>query len=69
MSLPLGIYAHIVPCSRLTIQNFIYIGVGVVDSAYWGEIKVVLCNYFVETFVVQAGDWIAQLILERIETP
>ena len=42
---------------------------GVVDSDYWGEIKVVLFNHSTEDFKVQVGDWIAQLILERIETP
>ena len=42
---------------------------GVVDSDYQGEIKVVLFNHSVEDFKVQAGDQIAQLILERIETP
>ena len=29
----------------------------------------VLFNHFVEDFTVRAGDWIAQLVLERIETP
>ena len=50
-------------------QNFINVGVGVVDSDYRGEIKVVLFNHFAEDFVVQVGDRIAQLILERIKTP
>ena len=69
MSLPLGPYAQIAPNSGLAIQNLINIGVGVVDSDYRGQIKVVLFNYSAETFVVQVGDWIAHLILERIKTP
>ena len=36
---------------------------------YWGKIKVVLFNHSAKDFVVLVGDWIAQLILERIETP
>ena len=69
MSLPLGTYACIAPRSRLAIRNFIDVGVGVVDSDYQGEIKVVLFNHSAEDFAIQAGDRIAQLILERIKTP
>ena len=53
----------------MAIRNFIDVGAGVVDSDYQGEIKVVLFNHSAEDFAIQAGDWIAQLILERIETP
>ena len=69
MSLPPGTYARIAPRSRLAIRNLINVGAGVVDSDCQGEIKVVLFNHFTKDFVVQAGDRIAQLILERIETP
>ena len=69
MSLLTGTYARIAPRSGLAIRNFIDIGVGVVDLDYWCEIKVVLFNHSTEDFAIQASDWIAQLILERIETP
>ena len=69
VSLPLGTYARIAPRSRLAIRNFIDVGARVVDSDYNGEIKVVLFNHSAEGFAVQAGDRIAQLILERVETP
>ena len=69
MSLPPGTYARIAPRSGLAIRNFINVGAGVVDSDYWGEIKVVLFNHSAEDFAVQVGERIAQLILERIETP
>ena len=69
VALPVGTYARIAPRSGLAIRNFIDVGVGVVDSDYRGEIKVVLFNHSAEDFKVQAGDRIAQLILERIETP
>ena len=42
---------------------------GVVDSDDQGKIKVVLFNHSAEDFAIQADDRIAQLILERIETP
>ena len=44
-------------------------GAGVVDSDFWGEIKVILFNHSMEDFPVQVGDRIAQPILERIDTP
>ena len=69
VSLPPGVYARIAPRSGLAIRNFIDVGAGVVDSDYRGEIKVVLFNHSAEDFAVKAGDQIAQLILERIETP
>ena len=69
VSLPPDTYARIAPRSGLAIRNFINVGVGVVDSDYWDEIKVVVFNHFVKDFAAQAGDRIAQLILERIETP
>ena len=53
VSLPLGTYARITPRSGLAIRNFIDVGAGVVDSDYWGEIKVVLFNHSVEEFKVQ----------------
>ena len=68
VSLPPGTYARIAPRSGLAIKNFIDVGAGVVDSDYRGEIKVALFNHSGEDFAVQAGDRIAQLILERIET-
>ena len=44
-------------------------GASVVDLDFRGEIKVILFNHSVEDFPVQIGDRIAQLILERINTP
>ena len=69
VSLPPGTYARIAPRSGLAYQHFIDVGPDVVDSDFRCEIKVILFNHSVEDFPVQAGDWIAQLILERIDTP
>ena len=44
-------------------------GAGVVDLDFRGEIKVILFYHSVEGFPIQASDRIAQLILERIDTP
>ena len=56
VALPSGTYAHIAARSTLAIRNFIDIGVGVVDSDYQGEIKVILFNHSAEDFKVQVGD-------------
>ena len=69
MSLPPGTYARIAPRLGIAIRNFIDVRAAIVDSDYQGEIKVVFFNHSIEDFVVQVGDLIAQLILERIETP
>ena len=59
MSLLPGAYARIAPRLGLAIQNFLDVKAGVVDSDYWGEIKVVLFNHFAEDTAAQAGDQIA----------
>ena len=41
-----GTYTRIAPHSGLSIRKFINVGAGVVDSNYWGEIKVVLFSHF-----------------------
>ena len=62
-SLPPGTYAQIAPHSGLAIQNFIDVGVGVLDWDYWCKIKVVLFKISSENFIVQMGDSIGRLIL------
>ena len=69
VSLPLGVYARIAPCSGLAVKKFIDVGAGVIDSDYRGEIGVVLFNHSAMNFSVQVGDRIAQLILEKIKIP
>jgi dUTP pyrophosphatase len=39
-----------------------------VDSAYRGEIKVILINHGNDTYYVHAGDRVAQLVIARHET-
>ena len=53
----------------LATRNFIDVGAEVVDLDYWGEMKVVLYNHVAKDFMIHASDWIAQLILEKIQTP
>jgi deoxyuridine 5'-triphosphate nucleotidohydrolase len=63
---PGGTYARIAPRSGLAVKKFIDVGAGVVDADYRGPIGVVLFNFGADDFIVEKGDRIAQLILEKI---
>ena len=63
---PEGTYARIAPRSGLAVKKFIDCGAGVVDADYRGPVGVVLFNFGDEDFVVNKGDRVAQLILEKI---
>ena len=69
LSFPVGLYARIAPRSGLALKKFIDVGAGVVNSDYCGEVGVVLFNHVNQDFEVKMGDRIAQLILEKIDTP
>ena len=69
VAIPEGCYGRIAPRSGLAVKRFIDVGAGVIDADYRGGIGVVLFNHSGEDFVVKPGDRIAQLLLEKIETP
>ena len=69
ISFPAGLYARIAPRSGLALKKFIDVGAGVVDHDYRGEVGVILFNHGDQDFQVKMGDRIAQLILEKIDTP
>ena len=69
ISIPDGLYGRVVPRSGLAVKHCINVGAGVIDPDYTGEVKVVLFNHGDKDFEVKKGDRIAQLILERCETP
>ena len=68
-TIPLGVYGRIAPRSGLAVKHGIQTGAGVIDPDYTGELKVILFNHGHETFHIKPGDKIAQLIVERCETP
>ncbi len=51
------------------MKHFIDTGAGVIDSDYRGQVKVLLFNHSEVDFEIKEGDRIAQLIIERIDTP
>ena len=69
IGLPEGTYGRIAPRSGLAYKFGIDVLAGVIDADYRGEVKVILYNSGVHPFVIQKGDRIAQLIIEKIETP
>lgn len=67
--LPPSVYGRVAPRSGLAAKHCINVGAGVIDPDYTGEIKVILFNHGEKDFEIKKGDRIAQLILERCETP
>lgn len=65
IEIPNNFYGRVAPRSGLASKHGVDVLAGVVDSSYRGEIKVVLLNTDKHnTFHVEKGDRIAQLIVE-----
>ncbi len=69
IQVPAGTYGRVAPRSGLAVHHGIDVLAGVVDRDYTGPVKVVLQNHGDVPFVVRPSVRIAQLVLERIETP
>jgi dUTP pyrophosphatase len=69
IELPLGYEAQVRPRSGLAIKNGITVlnSPGTIDADYRGEIKVVLINLSGESFTINNGDRIAQMIIAQHE--
>ena len=69
IELPYGYEAQVRPRSGLAIkQGLTCLNTpGTIDSDYSGEIKIVLINLSGETQIINPGDRIAQLVLQKIE--
>ena len=70
IAIPIGYAGFVLPRSGLALHHGVGLAntPGLIDSAYRGEIKVVLLNTDpVERFTVHRGDRIAQLVLQRVE--
>jgi dUTP pyrophosphatase len=69
VAIPDGCYGRIAPRSGLAARYGIDVLAGVVDGSYRGELLVLLLNTGVSPATIMHGDRIAQLIIERCETP
>jgi dUTP pyrophosphatase len=69
IELPLGFEAQIRPRSGLAIKQGITClnSPGTIDADYRGEIKVILINLSNELQVIEPGDRIAQMVIQRTE--
>lgn len=70
MELPQGYEAQVRPRSGLAIKNGITVlnTPGTIDADYRGEIGVILVNLSAESFTVNDGDRIAQMVIAKHET-
>lgn len=69
IQVPDGTYGRIAPRSGLAVNHGIDTMAGVIDPDFRGGVGVVLVNLSDQTFKINEGDRIGQLILEKIETP
>jgi len=69
VEIPIGYEIQIRPRSGLAIKQGITClnTPGTIDSDYRGEIKIILINLSSEEQVINSGDRIAQMIIQRIE--
>lgn len=69
ISLPKGYEAQVRPRSGLALKKGITVlnTPGTIDADYRGEIGVVLINLSQETFIVEDGERIAQMVIARHE--
>ena len=68
IGLPTGTYARIAPRSSLANNKRINVGGGVIDADYTGEVKVIFMNHGTQDCLIQAGERMAQIIVEKINT-
>jgi dUTP pyrophosphatase len=66
---PKNTYGRIAPRSGLAYKNWINVMAGVIDRDYTHEIMVLLFNHGKDTFTINKGDRIAQIIFEKICNP
>lgn len=69
MEIPEGYEAQVRARSGLSIKNGVGLvnGIGTVDADYRGEFKVPMINWGEEDFVINDGDRIAQVVINKYE--
>ena len=69
IEIPEGFEAQVRPRSGLAFKNGITVlnSPGTIDADYRGEIGVILVNLSNETFVIQDGERVAQLVFAKVE--
>jgi dUTP pyrophosphatase len=69
IALPKGFEAQVRPRSGLAIKKGITVlnSPGTIDADYRGEVCVILVNLSTETFVIEDGERVAQMVIARHE--
>lgn len=69
LELPIGVEAQVRPRSGLAAKKGVTVlnAPGTIDADYRGEVGVILINLSSETFVVENGERIAQLVIAKHE--
>ena len=68
VGLPRGTYAQIATRSGLANEKRINVGGGVIDADNTGEVKVIFMNQGTQDCLIQAGERMTPIIVERINT-
>lgn len=69
VAIPAGFYGRVAPRSGLAVNYGLDVLAGVIDSDYRGEIICAIVNHGREACTIEAGQRVAQLIIEAIITP
>jgi len=68
IAVPEGYEAQVRPRSGLALKHGIVLpnAPGTIDSDYRGEVKIIVCNTGEQTFTIERGDRIAQLVIAPV---
>lgn len=69
ITVPDGCYGRIASRSGLSALHSLFVGAGVIDRSYTGEICVIIFNHSDADYEIFKYHRIAQLIIEQIKTP
>ena len=69
IALPLGFEAQVRPKSGIALKNGVTVlnTPGTIDAGYRGEVGVIIINHGKESFAVEKGKKIAQMVFNKIE--
>lgn len=67
LEIPPGYVGLIWPRSGLALSHGVDTLAGVIDSDYRGELRVVLINLGEEPLILQPGERVAQILIQRVE--
>ncbi|KAG6536127.1 hypothetical protein ZIOFF_001171 [Zingiber officinale] len=66
LTIPFRFYRRIATRSSAALKMGLHVGVGVIDSDYRGEVKILLFNHTIRPVFIKTGDRVAQIIIQQI---